>query len=60
MSQLLVLFLVVIYVVGVWKFIAGFRNTSFESNRIPLALLWPVLLVMNGNYRNNFFKALKG
>ncbi|MFN5855256.1 MAG: hypothetical protein ACK456_05055 [Pseudanabaenaceae cyanobacterium] len=60
MAQLLVIFLVALYVFGVWKFIAGFRNTSFQSNRISLALLWPVLLVMNGNYRTNFFKALKG
>ncbi len=63
MAQLLVIFLVAIYVFGVWKFIAGFRNTSFQNsliNRISLALLWPILLVMNSDYRENFRKALKG
>jgi hypothetical protein len=48
------------YVFGVVKFLMGFRRTDFEGNQIGLALMWPVLFVMNGNYRRNFFKALKG
>jgi len=47
-------------VFGVVKFLQGFRRTDFSGNQIGLALLWPVLFVMNGNYRKNFFKALKG
>lgn len=48
------------YVFGMVKFLQGFRRTDFEGNQIGLALLWPVLFVMNGNYRKNFYKALKG
>jgi hypothetical protein len=51
--------LIVFYVIGVWKFVAGFDRTNFSSNRIVLGLLWPALL-FNRNYRGNFVKALKG
>ncbi|AFY74681.1 hypothetical protein Syn7502_02734 [Synechococcus sp. PCC 7502] len=50
----------VIYIVGAVKFLQGFSNTSFTQNQIPLALLWPLLLAINENYRRNFTKALKG
>jgi len=52
-----------IYVAGIWRFWSGYRRTNFSSSlssRIYLALLWPVLLIVNGNYRKNFQKALKG
>lgn len=58
--KIILLLLLVAYIFGAVKFLLGFRNTTFEANRIGLALLWPVLFVVNGNYRKNFFKALKG
>jgi hypothetical protein len=60
LPQLILILLVVGYVFGVVKFLQGFRRTDFSGNQIGLALLWPVLFVMNDNYRKNFFKALKG
>ncbi len=50
----------VAYAGGVWKFLSGFRRTNFTGNRLVLALLWPVLVVTNKSYRQNFTKALKG
>lgn len=58
--QLIVILVLAGYVFGMVKFLQGFRRTDFEGNQIGLALLWPVLFVMNGNYRKNFYKALKG
>jgi len=52
--------LLVVYIVGAVKFLQGVSKTNFTQNRIPLALLWPLLLVINENYRRNFTKALKG
>jgi hypothetical protein len=52
--------IIVAYVFGVVKFWQGFRRTDFAANRIGLSLLWPILFIMNNNYRKNFFKALKG
>jgi hypothetical protein len=60
MTQLLVILVIGAYVFGIVKFLQGFRRTDFSGNSIGLALLWPVLFAMNGNYRKNFFKALKG
>lgn len=57
--KLLILLGLVAYVAGVWKFWSGFNRTNFTQGRVYLALLWPVLL-MNGSYRQNFTKALKG
>lgn len=56
--------LVVLLVLGVYgffgiKFWNGFRRTNFTQNRLFLTALWPVLLI-NGSYRKNFQKALKG
>ncbi|TAD80265.1 MAG: hypothetical protein EA001_01335 [Oscillatoriales cyanobacterium] len=56
--------LVVLLLLGVYGFLGikfwnGFRRTNFTQNRIFLTLLWPVLLI-NGSYRKNFQKALKG
>jgi hypothetical protein len=55
-----ILILLVVYIVGIVKFLQGIEKTNFTQNQIPLALLWPVLLVVNANYRRNFTKALKG
>jgi hypothetical protein len=52
--------LLVVYIVGAVKFLQGVDKTNFTQNRVPLALLWPVLIVANENYRRNFTKALKG
>lgn len=59
MGMLIGLSLGVVYAGGVWKFLSGFKRTNFEQNKLPLALLWPVLLI-NRSYRQNFNKALKG
>lgn len=58
--KILVLLALAAYVFGVWKFWTGFRRTNFTQGRLPLALLWPVLLIANKSYRQNFNRALKG
>ncbi len=58
--KLILVLIAIGYVFGAVKFLQGFRRTDFSGNQIGLALLWPVLFIMNGNYRKNFFKALKG
>ncbi|MBF2029144.1 MAG: hypothetical protein IGS48_20680 [Oscillatoriales cyanobacterium C42_A2020_001] len=50
----------VVYGFGVWKFWTGFRRTNFSQGRLPLALLWPVLVIANKSYRQNFNKILRG
>jgi len=50
----------VVYGFGVWKFWSGFRRTNFSQGRLPLALLWPVLVIANKSYRQNFNKILRG
>ena len=60
---LLGLVLAIAYVGGIWKFWTGYRQTNFNSsslNKISLSLLWPVLIIANRSYRQNFQKALKG
>lgn len=60
MGSLVGIILVVVYGVGVWKFWNGFNRTNFSQGRLYLSLLWPVLLLSNKSYRQNFTKALKG
>jgi hypothetical protein len=60
MSGLIGAILLLAYGVGGWKFWAGFRRTNFSQGRLRLTLLWPLLLVINKSYRQNFNKALKG
>jgi hypothetical protein len=60
MMNLLIVVLAVVYAGGIWKFLSGFHRTNFSGGRIYLSLLWPVLLVANKSYRQNFTKALKG
>lgn len=63
MNILIPIALSIIYVGGVWKFWSGFNRTNFEKsfgNRVTLSLLWPVLVIANRSYRQNFTKALKG
>ncbi len=60
MLPLIGILLMVGYVFGLVKFLQGFRRTNFSGNQVQLALLWPVLIIVNGSYRENFLKALKG
>jgi len=60
MVNIIILLAVVGYVYGAYKFWTGFRRTNFSEGRVPLALLWPVLVIANKSYRQNFTKALKG
>jgi hypothetical protein len=61
--QLIGWLLLAAYLWGIWKFWRGYQRTSFSpsfANRLTLSLLWPVLLIVNSSYRQNFRKALKG
>lgn len=60
MGSLVGIILVVAYGVGAWKFWNGFNRTNFSQGRLYLSLLWPILLLSNKSYRQNFTKALKG
>lgn len=60
MVSLFTFVLIMVYAGGIWKFLSGFEKTNFESGRLPLALLWPFLLLTNRSYRQNFNRALKG
>ncbi|MBD2088556.1 hypothetical protein H6F67_01565 [Microcoleus sp. FACHB-1515] len=60
MAKLLLLGLIAIYIGGVVKFWRGFHRTNFSQGRVYLALLWPVLVLANRSYRQNFQRALKG
>ncbi|NEP13694.1 MAG: hypothetical protein F6J92_21465 [Symploca sp. SIO1A3] len=63
MNPLILLIIFGIYGYCAWKFWKGFERTNFARslpNRITLSLLWPVLVIANKSYRQNFTKALKG
>ncbi|MFZ9737405.1 MAG: hypothetical protein ACO3EZ_05295 [Prochlorotrichaceae cyanobacterium] len=61
MVKVFVVLGVLVYVWGAWKFLKGFKRTNYtKGNGLPLALLWPVLLIANRSFRQNFQKALKG
>jgi hypothetical protein len=63
MAKLIGIFLLVIYVGGIWKFWKGFSRTNFNPSlptKVALSILWPALFVANKGYRRNFQKALKG
>ncbi|MCH2245430.1 MAG: hypothetical protein MK111_12425 [Crocosphaera sp.] len=63
MSNIIAVLVLGIYLVGIWKFISGYNCTNFNRQlptKLMLSLLWPVLLIVNGAYRQNFTKALKG
>lgn len=49
-----------VYVWGAWKFWTGFNRTNFSEGKPYLTALWPVFLIANKGYRQNFTKALKG
>ncbi|NJM57850.1 MAG: hypothetical protein HC857_11015 [Synechococcales cyanobacterium RU_4_20] len=60
MGTLLLLVGLGIYGWGAVKFWSGFRRTNFNGNRLMLTGLWPLLVIANRSYRQNFQKALKG
>jgi membrane-bound metal-dependent hydrolase YbcI (DUF457 family) len=60
MSGLIGLVAIGVYVWGAWKFWNGFNRTNFEQGRLYLTALWPVFLISNRSYRQNFNRALKG
>ncbi|MGK7956832.1 MAG: hypothetical protein AB4063_16520 [Crocosphaera sp.] len=63
MSNIIAVIVLGIYLLGIWKFVSGYNSTNFNRQiptKLMLSLLWPVLLVVNTSYRQNFTKALKG
>lgn len=60
MLKLIVIALLITYGVGAWRFWKGFHRTHFTQGRLGLTLLWPVYLIANKSYRQNFNRALKG
>ncbi|MDX1977628.1 MAG: hypothetical protein SFT94_08135 [Pseudanabaenaceae cyanobacterium bins.68] len=53
----------IIYIFGIWRFVAGYSRTNFNRDfftKISLGLLWLPLLIVSKSYRANFTKALKG
>lgn len=63
MSHIIAVIVFGVYLLGIWKFISGYTRTNFNRQiptKLMLSLLWPVLLVVNTSYRQNFTKALKG
>jgi hypothetical protein len=60
MESLIALLLLGVYGGGIYKFWTGFHRTNFSQGKLYLSLLWPVLLVVNKSYRQNFNRALKG
>ncbi|MDG2989987.1 hypothetical protein L3556_03420 [Candidatus Synechococcus calcipolaris G9] len=51
---------IIAYFIGFWRFWQGFDRTHYSQYRLPLAALWPLLLIANKSYRENFSRALKG
>lgn len=61
MAQVFAVLGVMVYGWGAWKFLQGFEHTSYAAGSgVPLALLWPLLLLVNRSFRQNFQKALRG
>lgn len=60
MELFLGLIVAIAYGTGAVKFWNGFHRTHYSSNKIGLTLLWPVFLIANKSYRQNFSRALKG
>lgn len=45
---------------GAYRFFRGYNRTSYEPGfKAPLAALWPVLVVVNKNYRSQFTRSIK-
>jgi hypothetical protein len=52
--------LLAVYILGIWRFLAGFHRTNYSQSGFFLAVIWPIGVFANGRYRQNFFKALTG
>ncbi len=59
MFQLLAFVLVGVYIWGAVKFYQGAGRFYEPSKALPLAVLWPVLLLASADFRRNFNRALK-
>ncbi len=60
MNVLIGLILIGVYGYIGWRFWRGFNRTTFSQGRLYLTALWPMFLITNRAYRQNFTKALKG
>ncbi|MGC1307707.1 MAG: hypothetical protein WA885_10785 [Phormidesmis sp.] len=60
MGTLVGIIALIVYGGGAWKFWTGFNRTNFSTGKAQLTLLWPVFIVANKSYRQNFTKAIKG
>lgn len=60
MGYLVVIVLGIVYGYGAMRFWKGFHRTNFSGRRLSLTLLWPIFLIANKSYRQNFGRALKG
>ncbi|MBD2259066.1 hypothetical protein [Pseudanabaena sp. FACHB-2040] len=60
MEPLVALVVLTLYGGGAWKFWKGFHRTNFSQGKLQLTLLWPLFLMVNRSYRQNFNRALKG
>lgn len=45
---------------GAYRFYRGFNRTPYQSSfRVPLAVAWPLLIIVNGSYRQNFMRSIR-
>lgn len=45
---------------GAYRFYRGFNRTPYQSSfRVPLAVAWPLLVIFNGSYRQNFVRSIR-
>ncbi len=48
------------WIFGSYRFFKGFKSTDYRPGyRIPLALLWPIFMLVNANFRANFMRAYR-
>jgi hypothetical protein len=60
MTGLLPVLAIAVYLGGAIKFWTGFNRTNFSGGKLYLTAMWPILLIANKSYRQNFNRALKG
>lgn len=45
---------------GAYRFYRGYSRTPYQSSfRVPLAVAWPLLVIFNGSYRQNFVRSIR-
>lgn len=48
------------WIFGGYRFFKGFKSTDYRPGyRIPLAILWPIFMLVNANFRANFMRAYR-